>query len=53
VPETWVLRKVLETKRDDFTRVWRTFYNEELDKFYSSTSIIRLTKSRRKGWQRL
>jgi hypothetical protein len=31
---------------------WRTLYNEELHKLYTSTKIIRLIKSRRIRWAR-
>jgi hypothetical protein len=41
-----VPRKVFEPKSDEVPGGWRKLYNEELHKFYSSPSIIRMIKSR-------
>jgi hypothetical protein len=32
------------------TRGWRKLHNDELRDFYSSSSILRIIKSRRMGW---
>jgi hypothetical protein len=32
------------------TEDWRRLHNEELNKLYTSPNIIRVIKSRRKGW---
>jgi hypothetical protein len=48
--ENRVLRRIFGPKRDEVTVGWRPFYNEELRKFYSSPSIIRIIKSRRMRW---
>jgi hypothetical protein len=41
-----VLRRILIAKRDEGEWVWRKWHNEELHNFYSSSSIIRMTKLR-------
>jgi hypothetical protein len=43
-----VLRKIFGPKRDEVTGGWRKLHNEELHRLYSSPSIIRMIKSRRK-----
>jgi hypothetical protein len=48
--ENRVLRRIVETKRDDVTGEWRKLHNEELHDLYSSPSIIRIIKSRRMRW---
>jgi hypothetical protein len=45
--ENRVLRRIFGPKRDEVTRGWRKLHNEELHDWYSSPSIIRMTKSRR------
>jgi hypothetical protein len=45
-----VLRKIFERKRDEVTKGWRKLRNEELHNLYSSSSIIRMIKSRRMRW---
>jgi hypothetical protein len=45
--ENRVLRRIFVPKRDEVTGGWRKLHNEELHNFYSSPSIIRITKSRR------
>jgi hypothetical protein len=44
--ENRVLR-IFGPKRDEVIGEWRKLHNEELHDLYSSTSIIRLMKSRR------
>jgi hypothetical protein len=48
--ENRVLRRIFGPKRDEVTGGWRTLHNEELRDLYSSPSIIRMVKSRRKRW---
>jgi hypothetical protein len=45
--ENRALRKIFGPKRDEVTGGWRKLHNEELHNFYSSSSIIRMIKSRR------
>ena len=44
------LRSISGYKWDELTREWKKLHNEELKDLYSSTSVIRLTKSRRMRW---
>jgi hypothetical protein len=44
--ENSVLRRIFGPKRDELTGGWRKLHNEELHNLYSSTSIIRMIKSR-------
>jgi hypothetical protein len=44
-----VLRRIFGPKRDRVTGGWRKLYNEELHDLYSSSSILRIIKSRRAG----
>jgi hypothetical protein len=48
--ENRVLRRIFGPKRDEETGGWRKLHNEELHKLYSSSSIIRIIKSRRMRW---
>jgi hypothetical protein len=48
--ENRVLRRIFGPKRDGVMGGWRKMHNEELHNFYSSTSIIRIIKSRRMRW---
>jgi hypothetical protein len=48
--ENRVLR-IFGPKRDGVTGGWRKLYNKELHNLYSSTSIIRIIKSRRMRWE--
>jgi hypothetical protein len=48
--ENRVLRRIYEPKRGEVTGGWRKLHNEELHKLYSSSSIIRMIKSRRMRW---
>jgi hypothetical protein len=45
-----VLRRIFGPKRDEVTGEWRKLHNEELHDLYSSSSIIRIIKSRRMKW---
>ena len=44
--ENRVLRRIFGPKRDEVTRECRKLHNEELNDLYSSTSIVRVFKSR-------
>jgi hypothetical protein len=48
--ENRVLRRIFGPKRDEATGGLRKLHNEELNKFYSSPNVIRMTKSRRIRW---
>jgi hypothetical protein len=48
--EDRVLRRLFGPKRDGVTGGWRKLHNEELHNLYSSSSIIRIIKSRRMIW---
>jgi hypothetical protein len=48
--ENRVLRWIFGPKRDKVTGEWRKLHNEELHDLYSSSSIIRIMKSRRMRW---
>jgi hypothetical protein len=48
--ENRVLKRIFGPKRDEETGGWRKLHNEELCNFYSSQSMIRMTKSRRMRW---
>jgi hypothetical protein len=43
-----VLSRIFGLKRDEVTGEWRKLHNEELHDLYSSPSIIRIIKARRK-----
>jgi hypothetical protein len=45
-----VLRRIFGPKRDEVTGDWRKLHNEELHNLHSSSSIIRMIKSRRIRW---
>jgi hypothetical protein len=45
--ENRVLRSIFGPKRDEVTGEWRKLHNKELHDLYSSSSIIRIIKSRR------
>jgi hypothetical protein len=45
--ENRVLRRIFGLKRDEVTGKWRKLHNEELRDLYSSSSIIRIIRSRR------
>jgi hypothetical protein len=46
--ENRVLRRIFGPKRDEVTGEWKKLHNEELHDLYSSPSIIRIIKERRK-----
>jgi hypothetical protein len=48
--ESRVLRRIFGPKRDRVTGGWRKLHNEELHNLYSSSSRIRIIKSRRMRW---
>ena len=50
VIENRVLRRIFGPKRDEITGEWRKLHNEELNKLYSSPSIVRVKKLRRMRW---
>jgi hypothetical protein len=50
VSENRVLRRIFGPKGDRVKGGWRKLHNEELHNLYSSTSIIRIIKSRRMRW---
>jgi hypothetical protein len=45
-----MLRRIFGPKRDGVTGGWRKLHNEELHNLYSSPSIIRVMKSKRRRW---
>jgi hypothetical protein len=45
--ENRLLRRIFGLKRDQVTEEWRELHNEELHDLYSSSSIIRIIKTRR------
>jgi hypothetical protein len=48
--ENRVLRRIFGPKRDEVTGELRKLHNKELRDLYSSSSTIRITKSRRMIW---
>jgi hypothetical protein len=48
--ENTMLRRIFRQKNEGVAGVWRKLHNEERHNFYSSLSIIRMIKSRRKEW---
>jgi hypothetical protein len=48
--ENRMLKRILESKRNEVTRGWRKLHNEELHNLYSSPNIIKMIKSRRMKW---
>jgi hypothetical protein len=50
--ETRVLRRIFGPKRDGVIGGWKKLHNEELHNLYSSSSIIRIIKSRKMRWAR-
>jgi hypothetical protein len=50
VLENRALRSIFVLIREVVTGGWRKLHNEELHNLYSSTSVIRMVKSRRMRW---
>jgi hypothetical protein len=50
VVENRVLRRIFGPKRDEVTGEWRKLHYDEFHSLYSSSSIIRIIKSRRMIW---
>jgi hypothetical protein len=50
--ENRVLKRIFWPKKDEVTGRWRKLHNEEQHDLYSSPSIIRMIKWRRKRWAR-
>jgi hypothetical protein len=50
--ENRVLKRIFRPRGDEVTKGWRKLHNVELHYLYSSSSIIRMMKSRRKRWAR-
>jgi hypothetical protein len=48
--ENRVLRSIFGPTRDGLTGGWRKLHNEKFPNLYSSSSIIRMIKSRRMRW---
>jgi hypothetical protein len=48
--ENRVLRRIFGSKRDEVRGGWRKLHNEELHNLYSSSSTVRMIKSRRMRW---
>jgi hypothetical protein len=48
--ENRALRRIVGSKRDEVTGGWRKLHNEDLRDLYSSSSTIRIIKSRRMRW---
>jgi hypothetical protein len=48
--ENWVLRRIFGFKRNEVTGEWRKLHNEELHDLHSSSTIVRVIKSRRMRW---
>jgi hypothetical protein len=48
--ENRVLRRIFGPKREEVTGDWRKVHNEELHNLYSSSSIIRMIKSKSMRW---
>jgi len=48
--ENRVLRKIFGPNRDKVTGEWRKLHNEDLNDWYSSPNIIRVTYSRKMRW---
>jgi hypothetical protein len=48
--ENKVLRRIFGPKKDEVTGGWRKLHTKELRDLYSSSSVIRIIKSRRMRW---
>jgi hypothetical protein len=49
-PDGRVLKRIFGQKKHEVTEGWRKLHSEELHKFYSSPTVIRMTKSRTSRW---
>jgi hypothetical protein len=49
--ENRMLRRILQSKRENVTDGWRKLHNKELPNLYSSPSIIRILMLRRMKWE--
>jgi hypothetical protein len=49
--ENRVLRRIFGPRRNELKREWRKLHNDELHNVYSSSSVMRMVKSRRMGWE--
>jgi hypothetical protein len=45
-----VLGRIFGSKRDEVTGEWRKLHNEELHDLHSSSTIVRIIKSKRMRW---
>jgi len=52
VSENSVLRRIFGPGRDEVTGEWTKLHNEELNDPYSSSNIVRVTKSKRMRWEK-
>ena len=50
--ENEILRKILDSKRDEQTGEWRKLHNAELRNLYKNVTIINMLKSHRLWWVR-
>jgi hypothetical protein len=48
--ENKILRRIFRPNRDEVTGGWRKLHNEELRDLYSSSTIIKIIKSRKMRW---
>jgi len=48
--QNMALRRIFEPKRDEVTGEWRKLHDEELNDLNTSSSIVRVIKSRRMRW---
>jgi hypothetical protein len=48
--ENRVLRRIFGPRRNETTGDWRKLHNEKLHDLYSSSTIVRVIKSRRMRW---
>ena len=48
--ENMVLRRIFGPRSDEVTGEWKRLHNEVLSDLYSPPNIVRVIKSKRKGW---
>jgi hypothetical protein len=51
--ENRVLRRILESKKVEVTRDWRSLHNNELYNMYYSSNMIRMINSRMMTWEKI